>query len=351
MLTEVTVFLPDGSSRSVATGTTIGDLAGQIGRRLAAGAVAAELDGTMVDLSEPIPDGARVRIITSDTDDGRSVVRHSTAHVLAQAVLRLWPGARYAIGPAITDGFYYDFDLPRGGRFSDEDLARIDAEMRAIIAEAQPFVREEHTISEGLEIFADQPYKREIIEGVAEAVARIDDELAAEAGGNPDAVSTYRNGPGFIDLCRGPHVPSTGRLGHFKLTRVAGAYWRGDDRSPQLQRIYGTAWESDKALDAHLHRLEEAERRDHRRLGAELDLFSFPPELGSGLAVFHPKGGLVRKRDGGLLADRATSSPGTSSSTRLTSPSRSCSRPQGTSTGSPRACSLRWISTRGSATT
>ncbi len=295
MLTEVTVFLPDGSSRSVATGTTIGDLAGQIGRRLAAGAVAAELDGTMVDLSEPIPDGARVRIITSDTDDGRSVVRHSTAHVLAQAVLRLWPGARYAIGPAITDGFYYDFDLPRGGRFSDEDLARIDAEMRAIIAEAQPFVREEHTISEGLEIFADQPYKREIIEGVAEAVARIDDELAAEAGGNPDAVSTYRNGPGFIDLCRGPHVPSTGRLGHFKLTRVAGAYWRGDDRRPQLQRVYGTAWESDKALDAHLHRLEEAERRDHRRLGAELDLFSFPPELGSGLAVFHPKGGLVRK--------------------------------------------------------
>ena len=167
--------------------------------------------------------------------------------------------------------------------------------MRAIVAEAQPFVREEHTIAEGLEIFADQPYKREIIERVAEAAVGLDAELAAEAGGNPGAVSAYRNGPGFVDLCRGPHVPSTDRLGHFKLTRVAGAYWRGDEHRPQLQRVYGTAWESDKALEAHLHRLEEAERRDHRRLGAELDLFSFPPELGSGLAVFHPKGGLVRK--------------------------------------------------------
>jgi threonyl-tRNA synthetase len=295
MPSEVTVFLPDGSTRSVPAGTTIADLAAQIGRRLAAAAVAAELDGVLVDLSEVLVDDARVRIITSDTDEGRDVLRHSTAHVLAQAVLRLWPGARYAIGPAIADGFYYDFDLPHGARFSDDDLARIESEMHAVIDESQPFVREEHTIAEGLEIFADQPYKREIIEGVAEAAVRIDDELAAEAGGNPGAVSTYRNGPGFIDLCRGPHVASTARLGHFKLTRVAGAYWRGDERRPQLQRVYGTAWESDKAVEAYLHRLAEAERRDHRRLGAELDLFSFPPELGSGLAVFHPKGGLVRK--------------------------------------------------------
>ena len=232
--------------------------------------------------------------MTADTDEGRVVLRHSTAHVLAQAVRRLWPGAAYAIGPAIADGFYYDFDLPDAARFSDEDLGRIESEMRAIMAEAQPFVREEHTISEGLELFADQPYKREIIEGVAE-VAGLDDELAAEAGGSPGEVSAYRNGPGFVDLCRGPHVPSTDRLGHFKLTRVAGAYWRGDEHRPQLQRVYGTAWESEAALEAHLHRIEEAERRDHRRLGAELDLFSFPPELGSGLAVFHPKGGLVRK--------------------------------------------------------
>ena len=207
---------------------------------------------------------------------------------------RLWPGTRYAIGPAIADGFYYDFELPHGARFTDEDLERIEAEMRAIFAEAQPFVREEHTIAEGLEIFADQPYKREIIQGVAEATG-LDDELAAEAGGSPGEVSAYRNGPGFVDLCRGPHVGSTDRLGHFKLTRVAGAYWRGDEHRAQLQRVYGTAWESDEALKAHLERLEEAERRDHRRLGAELDLFSFPSELGSGLAVFHPKGGLVRK--------------------------------------------------------
>ena len=295
MPTEITVLLPDGSARVVPAGTTIADLAALIGRRLAAAAVAAELDGVMVDLSRELQNGSKVRIVTENTDEGRAVLRHSTAHVLAQAVLRLWPGTRYAIGPAITDGFYYDFELPHGGHFSDEDLERIEAEMRAIIGESQPFVREEHTFSEGLEIFADQPYKREIIEGVAEAATGLDEELAAEAGGSPGEVSAYRNGPSFVDLCRGPHVASTGRLGHFKLTRVAGAYWRGDEHKAQLQRIYGTAWESGEALTAHLHRLEEAERRDHRRLGAELDLFSFPPELGSGLAVFHPKGGLVRK--------------------------------------------------------
>ena len=295
MPTEITVLLPDGSARVVPAGTTIADLAALIGRRLAAAAVAAELDGVMVDLSRELQNGSKVRIVTENTDEGRAVLRHSTAHVLAQAVLRLWPGTRYAIGPAITDGFYYDFELPHGGHFSDEDLERIEAEMRAIIGESQPFVREEHTFSEGLEIFADQPYKREIIEGVAEAATGLDEELAAEAGGSPGEVSAYRNGPSFVDLCRGPHVASTGRLGHFKLTRVAGAYWRGDEHKAQLQRIYGTAWESGEALKAHLHRLEEAERRDHRRLGAELDLFSFPPELGSGLAVFHPKGGLVRK--------------------------------------------------------
>ncbi len=294
MPTEVTVLLPDGSARNVPAGTTTADLASMIGRRLAAAAVAAEVDGVQVDLSRPLPDGAKVRILTADTDEGRVVLRHSTAHVLAQAVRRLWPGAAYAIGPAIADGFYYDFDLPDAARFSDEDLGRIESEMRAIMAEAQPFVREEHTISEGLELFADQPYKREIIEGVAE-VAGLDDELAAEAGGSPGEVSAYRNGPGFVDLCRGPHVPSTDRLGHFKLTRVAGAYWRGDEHRPQLQRVYGTAWESEAALEAHLHRIEEAERRDHRRLGAELDLFSFPTEIGSGLPLFHPKGGTIRR--------------------------------------------------------
>ena len=219
----------------------------------------------------------------------RHTLRHSTAHVLAQAVTDLWPGAKYAIGPPIEDGFYYDFDLPGAARFSEDDLGRIEEKMRAIVAEDQPFEREEHTIEEGLQLFADQPYKLEIIEGVGDTA----DDEAEGVGGS--VVSSYRNGTTFVDLCRGPHVSSTGVLGHFKLTKVAAAYWRGDERRPQLQRIYGTAWESAGALADYLHRLAEAEKRDHRRLGADLDLFHFPPEIGGGLPVFHPRGGLIRK--------------------------------------------------------
>jgi threonyl-tRNA synthetase len=203
---------------------------------------------------------------------------------MAQAVLDLFPGAKFAIGPPIQDGFYYDFELPGGARFTDEDLERVEARMREIVAESQPFEREEMSREQGLELFADQPFKREIIEAVDES-----------EGGYGNVVSAYRNTDRFIDLCRGPHVPHTSRLGSFKLTRVAGAYWRGDEHKPQLQRIYGTAWESDKALAEHLERIAEAERRDHRKLGVELDLFSFPDEIGSGLAVFHPKGGIVRR--------------------------------------------------------
>jgi threonyl-tRNA synthetase len=290
MAAEITVILPDGTERRVPKGTTGLQLAELIGRRLAAAAVAVEVDGELRDLGRPLDDGAKVRIVTGETEEGRAVLRHSTAHVMAQAVTRLWPGARFAIGPPIADGFYYDFELPGGARFSDADLERIEAAMREIVAEAQPFVRDELSVADGLELFSDQPYKREIIEAVAAAP---DAELAGEA--QPGVVTTYRNTEEFVDLCRGPHVPSTGRLGHFKLMRVAGAYWRGDERRPQLQRIYGTAWESAAALADHLHRLEEAERRDHRRLGLELDLFSFPHEIGSGLPVFHPKGGIVRK--------------------------------------------------------
>jgi len=289
----ITVELPDGSSRTLPTGSTGADLAASIGSRLARDAVAVELDGELVDLGAPLADGTVARIVTQQSDEGRDVVRHSTAHVLAQAVCSLWPGARYAIGPAIADGFYYDFELPGGQHFNEEDLERIAGRMAEIVAEGQPFSREEHSYDEGLEIFSDQPYKREIIEGVRLAAGEADPELAAEtsAGG----VSLYRNDGYFVDLCRGPHVPSTDRLGHFKLLRVAGAYWRGDEHRAQLQRVYGTAWESADALAAYLHRIEEAERRDHRRLGAELDLFSFPDEIGSGLPVFHPKGGLVRR--------------------------------------------------------
>src|SRR3954454_3121420 len=287
MADSISISLPDGSSRDLPAGATAADLAASIGSRLAKAAVAATVDGSEVDLNAPLADGATVGIITDDSPAGRHVLRHSTAHVMAQAVTDLWPGAKYAIGPPIEDGFYYDFDLPNGASFSEDDLGRIEARMREIVAADQPFVREEHTIEEGMALFADQPYKQEIIQ-------RVDDADAGEGvGGN--AVSAYRNNEKFVDLCRGPHVPRTSRLAAFKLTRVAGAYWRGDEKPPQLQRIYGTAWESEKALKAHLAMLEQAAKRDHRKRGAELDLFSFPREIGSGLAVCHPKGGLVRK--------------------------------------------------------
>jgi threonyl-tRNA synthetase len=285
---SVTVTLPDGSAREVAPGTTAGDVAAEIGKRLARDALAAKLDGELVDLDAPIERDARLEIVVPASADGREVLRHSTAHVMAQAVTDLYPGARYAIGPAIDAGFYYDFELPDGVHFSDDDLERIEARMREIVAADQPFERVEVGRDDGLALFAEQPYKREIIE-------RVD---ASEVG-TGSVISVYRNPRDddgeFVDLCRGPHVPSTGRLGAFKLQKVAGAYWRGDEHGPMLQRIYGTAWESPQALEEHLHRLEEAERRDHRRLGVDLDLFSFPEEIGSGLAVFHPKGALVRK--------------------------------------------------------
>jgi threonyl-tRNA synthetase len=291
-MSDLEVKLPDGSQRTLATGSNAFDLAASIGSRLAKDALAAEVNGQLTDLSSPLPDGATVAIITPASDKGREVLRHSTAHVLAQAVTRLWPGAHYAIGPAIRDGFYYDFSLPGGDRFSDDDLGRIEDEMRKIVAEDQPFTRSEYSIEDGLELFKDQPFKVEIINAVRDGA--IDEEDLGEVA-SASIVSTYSNTPAFRDLCRGPHVPSTSRLGHFKLMRVAGAYWRGDEKRPQLQRIYGTAWESKDALKAHLVQLEEAEKRDHRRLGQELDLFSFPSELGPGLAVFHPKGGTIRR--------------------------------------------------------
>jgi len=284
---RISITLPDGSSKTVPEGSTALDLAAAIGPKLAKSAVAARVDGRLTDLGRPLGDGQEVAVVTADSEVGRHVLRHSTAHVLAQAVTGLWPGAKYAIGPAIENGFYYDFDLPGGAHFSEEDLRTIEARMREIVTEDQPFLREELSIDEGLELFADQPYKREIIERV--------DAADEEEGATETGVTAYRNSEQFVDLCRGPHVPSTGRLGHFALQRVAGAYWRGDEHRPQLQRIYGTAWESEKALKAYLVQLEEAEKRDHRRLGAELDLFSLPPELGGGLVVWHPKGARIRR--------------------------------------------------------
>ena len=297
-MSAIIVSLPDGSERELAEGSSGADLAAAIGPRLAADAVVAVVDGAEKDLSAPLANGASVEIVTSGSDRGLHTLRHSTAHVLAQAVLDLYPGATFAIGPPIQHGFYYDFELPGGGTFTDGDLERIDARMREIIAADQPFERVEMAAEEALELFEAHPYKRAIIEAVAMG-AGADGDLASEASGD-GTVSCYRNDAGsagtdgFVDLCLGPHVPSTGRLGHFSLQRVSGAYWRGSERNPMLQRIYGTAWATRKDLAGHLHRLAEAERRDHRRLAAELDLVSWPTELGPGLAVWHPKGALVR---------------------------------------------------------
>ena len=295
-MSNITVSLPDGSERELADDATALDLAAAIGSGLKKAAVAAVVDGRETDLTSALHDGAVVSIVTAGSDEGRHVLRHSTAHVLAQAVTRLFPGAKFSIGPAIENGFYYDFELPGGATFSDDDLDRIEAEMREIVKANQPFVRSEMSMAEAKALFADQPYKIEIIERVesAQGDGRVDDEDSTEVG-EGGVISAYRNTDSFVDMCVGPHVPSTGKLGFFKLQRVSGAYWRGDEKGPMLQRIYGTAWESKQALAEHLHQLEEALKRDHRKLATELDLLSFPHELGGGLAVWHPKGAIVRK--------------------------------------------------------
>ena len=291
-MADIAVLLPDGSRREVPPGSSLRDVAAGIGSRLAKAALAGVVNGAEVDLNTSVSDGDQVSIITADSDAGRHVLRHSTAHVLAQAVVQLFPGAQFSIGPAIEDGFYYDFELPGGRTFSEDDLAAIESRMREIMKADQPFLRSEMPATDALALFAAQRYKCEIIERVTSGAADGDDSGEVGDGGT---ISVYRNTDEFVDLCRGPHVPSTGRLGHFALQKVAGAYWRGNEKGPMLQRIYGTAWESDAALKEHLHRLEEAAKRDHRRLANELDLLSFPSELGGGLAVWHPKGAIARK--------------------------------------------------------
>lgn len=291
-MSEITITLPDGTQKALPCDSTALSLASSISRNLAKAAISAVIDDSEVDMSTPLNDGNVVHIITVDSEAGRHVLRHSTAHVMAQAVLQMYPGAKYTIGPAIENGFYYDFDL--GDRvFTEDDLSLVENTMRKIIAANQPFVRSEIPVAEALALFAAQPYKCEIIERVTGGGA--DSVDSAEVGGSGDSVSIYRNSHEFADLCLGPHVASTGRLGHFKLQKVSSAYWRGNEKGPVLQRIYGTAWESKAALEEYLHRLVEAERRDHRKLAVELDLLSFPSELGGGLAVWHPKGAIIRK--------------------------------------------------------
>lgn len=272
----VKVTLKDGSVREVEQGTTLGELAASISRGLAKSAVAGKVDGATKDLSFALNRDAQVEIITTDQEEALAVLRHSTSHLMAQAVQKLFPGTKLGIGPAIANGFYYDFDSEHV--FTPEDLVKIEQEMQKLAKENYPYVRKEVPRSEALDFFGQrgEPYKVELIRDLPEG----------------ETISTYTQG-GFIDLCAGPHLPSTGPIKAFKLLNLAGAYWRGNEKNKMLQRIYGTAFFKKTDLDRYLFLLEEAKRRDHRKLGQELDLFSLHEE-GPGFPFFHPKGMILR---------------------------------------------------------
>ena len=299
MSADITVSIA-GSERSVAEGTTAGDLFD--GDRTI---VVARVNGDLVDLAHVLAEGDTVEPVAIGSEDGLAVLRHSAAHVLAQAVQQINPDAKLGIGPPIRDGFYYDFDVDVP--FTPEDLKDLEKVMQKIINEGQTFSRRVTTDAGAREELKDEPYKLELIALKGNAAGRphggnLDEVEGAsgEVGGGELTVYDNRRRDGELawrDLCRGPHLPNTKLLGNaVKLTRSAAAYWRGSEKNPQLQRIYGTAWPSKDDLKAYLERLAEAERRDHRKLGAELDLYSFPDELGSGLAVFHPKGGVIKRQ-------------------------------------------------------
>ena len=268
------VRLPDGRELPVVPGEKARDVAEKIGKRLARDAVVARLNGELIDLDAPLNGGGDFEVITRDSAEGLEVLRHSTAHAMAQAIVELYPGSKLTIGPPIENGFYYDIEV--NGRITDEDLPRIEEKMREVVGRDLPIEREEISKAEAEELYKDNPYKWEIV-------------CDLEDGD----ITVYRQGE-FFDLCRGPHVPSTGRLGAFKLQNIAGAYWRGDENNPMLTRIYGTAWPTEKELKAHLHRLEEARARDHRKIGKDLKLFTFSPEVGAGIPLFLPKGEMLR---------------------------------------------------------
>lgn len=257
--------------------------------------IAARVGDSLRDLAHELADGDVVEGVAIDTKDGRDILRHSTAHVLAQAVQELFPDAKLGIGPPVENGFYYDFDV--ASPFVPEDLEKIESRMKKIVKEGQKFSRRPVTDDDARVELFDEPYKLELIglKGSSESAA---EGANVEVGAGELTIYDNLKRDGSLawkDLCRGPHLPTTKRIPAFKLMRSAAAYWRGDEKNKQLQRIYGTAWESKEALEAHLHRIEEAERRDHRKLGRDLDLFSFPDEIGSGLVVFHPKGGVIKR--------------------------------------------------------
>jgi threonyl-tRNA synthetase len=273
----VRVELPDGSPLELPEGASGADAAAAIGPRLAKDALAVKVDGQVRDLAAPLADGERIEILTAERPEALEVLRHDAAHVLATAVVELWPGTKVSIGPPIESGFYYDFEFPDGFRPSEEDLGPIEERMAAHIDADEPFKRSEIPTAEAIERFRGegQPYKVELIE-----------DLIRDEG--VESVSLYRNGP-FVDLCRGPHGPSTGRIKAFKLSSVAGAYWRGDESRQMLTRIYGTAFFSRRELEEHLERLEQARARDHRRLGPQLGLFALRPEA-PGMPFWLPQG-------------------------------------------------------------
>jgi threonyl-tRNA synthetase len=275
-MSSLNITLPDGSRQAVPIGTRPIDIAKSISPRLAADAIVARVDGELFDLTRPLESDAELQILTTKNPEALQVYRHSTAHLLAAAVLELFPETQLGIGPPTATGFYYDFQ--RETKFTPEDLERIEARMHDIQARNLPFERKLTAKEEGLAKYADDWMKRELISEKA-------DEIFSE----------YTLGPDFIDFCRGPHVPSTEKLKAFKLLSIAGAYWKGDEKNPQLQRIYGTAFFTKKELDEYINRLEEAKKRDHRKLGQELDLFSIQELAGPGLIFFHPKGGVIRR--------------------------------------------------------
>jgi threonyl-tRNA synthetase len=288
---KVTVVAADErSQRTVTTGTRVWELFAD-----EPAVIAARVDQELRDLAHELTDGAVVEGVAIDSRDGRDILRHSTAHVMAQAVQDLFPDARLGIGPPVENGFYYDFDVETP--FVPEDLDKIETRMRKIIKEGQKFSRRVTNDDEARDELKDEPYKLELI-GLKGSAADAAEGASAEVGAGELTIYDNLNRNGELvwkDLCRGPHLPTTKRIPAFKLMRSAAAYWRGNEKNKQLQRIYGTAWESKEALEEHLHRIEEAERRDHRKLGRELDLFSFPDEIGSGLVVFHPKGGVIKR--------------------------------------------------------
>src|SRR5919109_176278 len=249
------VRLPDGNELEIRPGEKARDVVERIGPRLARDAVVAKLDGRLIDLDAPLDGGGDFEVVTKNSPEGLEVLRHSTAHAMAQAILELYPGSKLTLGPPIDNGFFYDIEV--AGRITDEDLPRIEERMRAIVERDLPIEREEVSKADVESLYADNPYKLEIINDLEEG-----------------EISIYRQGD-FFDLCRGPHVPSTGRLGAFRLQNVAGAYWRGDEKNPMLTRVYGTAWPTEKEMRAYLKRLEEARERDHRKIGKDLHLFTF----------------------------------------------------------------------------